>query len=230
MEISLLLEKNNMIESVPFTVNRMVNAGFTGRDQKEVKHHLDELSAKGIDVPDSTPLLYPVIPNTLSIATQIEVYGKETAGEIEYVLFVKSDTQIYVGIGSDHTDRKLEEQDIPRAKQITPNIMSPLVWDLNDVSDHWDNLSMECTVKKGQEEILYQKGSLGLLMSPKELLEFVFGKVKGPLNNTVIFSGTVKMETESFIYADSFSGKLIDPKLNRSIGFNYKIKPLDYMA
>jgi hypothetical protein len=77
VEIFLLLEKNNMIESVPFTVNRMVNAGFTGRDQKEVKHHLDELSAKGIDVPDSTPLLYPVIPNTLSTAAQIEVYGKE---------------------------------------------------------------------------------------------------------------------------------------------------------
>jgi len=208
----------------------MVNAGFTGRDQEEVKHHLDELSAKGIDVPDSTPLLYPVIPNTLSTAAQIEVYGKETAGEIEYVLFVKSDTEIYVGIGSDHTDRKLEEHDIPRAKQISPNLISPLVWDLNDVSDHWDNLSMECTVKKNQEETLYQKGSLSLLMSPKELLEFVSQKVKGPLNNTVIFSGTVKMETESFVYADSFSGKLIDPKLNRSIGFSYEIKPLDYMV
>lgn len=229
MEISLILEKNNSAESLAFTVDKMVNAGFTGRDQEEVRHHLDELSAKGIDVPDSTPLLYPVIPNTLITAAQIEVYGNETAGEIEYVLFVKDETQIYVGIGSDHTDRKLEENDIPRAKQITPNLISPLVWDLNDVSDHWDNLSMECLVRKDKEEILYQKGRLGLLMSPKELLGFVSEKVKGPLNNIVIFSGTVKMETESFVYADSFSGKLIDPELNRSIVFNYKIKPLDYM-
>ncbi|MCA1784687.1 MAG: DUF2848 family protein, partial [Desulfobacteraceae bacterium] len=35
----------------------MVNAGFTGRDQAEVRHHLDELSAKGIPVPDETPLI-----------------------------------------------------------------------------------------------------------------------------------------------------------------------------
>ena len=233
MEISLFLEKNDATQAtqaIEFTVDRMVNAGFTGRDQDEVQHHLDELSAKGIDVPDSTPLLYPVIPNTLSVAPEIQVYGGETAGEIEYVLFVKNETEIYVGIGSDHTDRKLEEHDIPRAKQITPNLISPLVWKLEDVADHWDSLSMECSVKKDHEEFLYQRGSLGLLMSPKELLTFVSEKVEGPLKNIVIFSGTVKMETEAFVYADSFSGKLIDPKLNRCIGFDYKIKPLDYMV
>ncbi len=229
MEISLILEKNNMSQVVPFTVNRMVNAGFTGKNQEEVKHHLDELAAKGIPVPESTPLLYPVIPNTLSTASEIEVYGEETSGEIEYVLFIKNDAEIYVGIGSDHTDRKLEENDIPRSKQITPNIISPLVWDLNDVADHWDSLNMECTVEKNQKKTLYQKGSLGLLMSPKELLEFVSQKVKGPLSNIVIFSGTVKMETDSFVFADAFSGKLVDPKRNRSIGFGYKIRPLDYM-
>ncbi len=230
MEIQLSLQKNNTLTPLSFSFDKMINAGFTGRDQKEVKHHLDELSAKGIDVPNETPVLYPVIPSTLTIDNKIDVYGDETAGEIEYVLFVKNKTCIYVGIGSDHTDRNLEEHDIPRAKQITPNLISPVVWDLNDVADHWDDLSMECTVQKEGETQLYQKGGLGLLMSPGELIELISKKVNGPLENMVIFSGTVKMETEDFVFAEIFSGLLIDPTLNRSIGFDYKVNPLDYMG
>ncbi len=230
MEIQLALQKDNTVISVPFSVDRMVNAGFTGRDQKEVRHHLDELAAKGIEVPDSTPLLYPVIPNTLTRAKDITVYDGQTAGEIEYILFVENKDRILVGIGSDHTDRKLEELDIPRAKQISPNVFSPLVWDLADVNAHWDELSMECTVQKDGEDILYQKGGLNLLMSPDELLDFVSKKIDGPLENIVIFSGTVKMETEEFVYADKFSGNLTDAALARSIAFEYTVKPMDYMV
>ncbi len=229
MEIQLLLQKSHTLTPLSFSVDKMANAGFTGRDQAEVRHHLDELSAKGIDVPDSTPTLYPVIPSALTTETSIEVYGEETSGEIEYVLFVKDDKNIYVGVGSDHTDRKLEELDIPRAKQITPNLISPVVWNLNDVVDHWDDLSMECSVKKNAETLLYQKGDLGLLMSPSELMEFVSKKIEGPLNSIIIFSGTVKMETEDFVFADTFSGLLSDPTLNRSIEFSYAVKPMNYM-
>ncbi|MEX1301763.1 MAG: DUF2848 family protein, partial [Desulfotignum sp.] len=144
MDIQLLLQKDKKQSPLNFHVDRMVNAGFTGRDQAEVRHHLDELSAKGIDVPDETPLIYPVIPATLTCDQNIVVYGQQTSGEIEFVLFVKNEDEIYVGIGSDHTDRKLEETDIPRAKQVCPNIVSPVVWDLQDVSDHWDDLVMAC--------------------------------------------------------------------------------------
>lgn len=229
MEIELELQKKNSTQHLGFSFNRMVNAGFTGRDQEQVKHHLDELSAKGIDVPDETPLIYPVVPTALCSAPEIEVYGKESSAEVEYVLFVNQDNQVFVGIGSDHTDRNLEEHDIPRAKQICPNMFSPVVWDLNEVSGHWDDLSMKCIVQKNQEEILYQQGSLALLMSPDELMAFVSQKVKGTLKNSVIFSGTVKMETESFVYADNVWVELNDPVLNRSIQFSYAVKPLDYI-
>jgi hypothetical protein len=230
VEIQLNLHKNGQEIEVPFQVDRMVNAGFTGRDQKEVRHHLDELSAKGIEVPTETPLIYPVIPATLTMAENIVVFGPETSGEIEYVLFVKNETEIYVGIGSDHTDRKLEETDIPRAKQMCPNVISPVVWDLADVSGHWDDLIMACRVEKDGKDLEYQKGSLGLLMSPAELMAFVSGKVTGPLTDTVIFSGTVKMETPEFVFADRFSGRLTDPVLKRELAFTYRIRPMDYLA
>lgn len=230
MEIQLKLQKNGREIAVPFHVDRMVNAGFTGRDQKEVRHHLDELSAKGIEVPTETPLIYPVIPGTLTTAEKIVVYGPETSGEIEYVLFIKNETEIYVGIGSDHTDRKLEETDIPRAKQMCPNIVSPAVWDLGDVAGHWDDLVMSCRVKKDGRDLEYQKGSLDLLMSPVELMAFVAAKVTGPLSDTVIFSGTVKMETPEFVFADHFSGRLTDPVLKRELAVTYRIHPMDYLA
>lgn len=229
MNIRLFLQKGNTVSPMSFFVEKMINAGFTGRNQEEVRHHLDELSAKGIEVPSETPVLYPVIPTAITDNYRIDVYGQETSGEIEYVLFVKNSDEIYVGIGSDHTDRKLEEVDIPRAKQICPNVVSPMVWPLDEIKAHWDDLVMECTVQKGDERVLYQKGNLGLLMSPAELLELISKRVKGTLENTVIFSGTVKMETEDFVFADSFSGLLSDPVLDRQIGFSYGINPLDYL-
>lgn len=230
MAIQLLVQQDNRVSPVSFRVEKMVNAGFTGRDQAEVRHHLDELAAKGIEVPAETPVLYPVIPTALTSNSAIEVYGQETSGEIEYILFIKNADEIYVGIGSDHTDRKLEELDIPRAKQITPNVFSPLVWPLNDVQAHWDELVMSCTVQKDGRSLVYQKGGLGLLMSPKELMDLIGGKIEGNLDNTVIYSGTVKMETEDFIFADRFEGRLEDPVRKRTIDFGYNIRPLADMG
>lgn len=227
MDIQLLLQKNDAVTPLTFSVARMVNAGFTGRNQAEVRHHLEELAAKGIEVPDETPVLYPVIPSALCFDTRVDVFGPQTSGEIEYILFVRNEKEIYVGIGSDHTDRKLEETDIPRAKQISPNLAAPLVWDLADVVPHWDDLVMACSVEKNGDVIPYQEGGLGLLMSPDELMALVADRTGGPLADTVIFSGTVKMETDEFVFADRFSGSLTDPVLNRGIGFSYTVHPLD---
>lgn len=229
MHIHLILHKDQASGPVEFKVRRMVNAGFTGRDREEVKHHLEELSAKGVTVPDETPVMYPVLPKALSTDTEIQVYGTETSPEIEYVLLVDDEKRIYVGIGSDHTDRNLELHDIPRAKQICPNLMSPYVWDLTDVKDHWDDLVMKCTVQKEGEQLLYQEGRLGLLMAPDELTELVSERVKGDIGGTVMYSGTVKMETDGFVYADRCTCELVDPKLGRSLEFSYNVVPMNDM-
>lgn len=233
MEIQLLVQTNtrvNRVRQQNFRVDRMINAGFTGRNQEEVRHHLDELSAKGIEVPEETPVLYPVVPGALTSEDTIRVYGEETSGEIEYILFIVNPGEIYVGIGSDHTDRKLEELDIPRAKQITPNVFSPLVWPLEEVAGHWDNLVMGCEVTAGGETLTYQEGALGLLMSPPELMDLIQGKLGSELTNTVIYSGTVKMETEEFVFAHRFEGRLEDPELGRTISFGYDVCPLAEIA
>ncbi len=108
----------------------MINAGYVGRNQAEVRRHVEELAAKGIPAPKSTPVLFPKVRRALVTDESIEVYGEETSGELEYVLLIRDENEIYVGLGSDHTDRKLEETDIPRSKQVCPNVLSKTVWPL----------------------------------------------------------------------------------------------------
>ena len=229
MDIDLTLETKEGRRPLLFHYTKMVNAGFTGKNQEEVRHHLTELAEKGIEVPDTTPTLYPVVIRALSTDSAMEVFGDETSGELEYVLFVKSEDEVYVGVGSDHTDRNLEEFHIPRSKQICPNIASKTVWPLDEIKAHWDSLTMRCSVLKAGESTLYQEGELGLLLNPSELITFVKEKIEGPLDGTIIYSGTFKMLTDDFIFADHFSGELVDNKLNRRIKFSYDVVPLNYM-
>lgn len=227
--IKLTLEQKAKSEPLTFGYTRMVNAGYVGRDQNEVRRHIEELAQKGIPGPKTTPTLYPVIPRTLVTGGEIEVYSHETCGEVEYVLLVENERTIYVGVGSDHTDRHLEETDIPRAKQICPNVISQTVWPLTEVEDHWDDLEIQSKAVEDGQEILYQKGRLELILDPNSLLEFVRSKLKAPLDGMVIFSGTLGTLTGGFIYAEQFEAQLVDPKLDRRLELSYSVCPLDYL-
>lgn len=230
MDLSLLLENKKERRPLKFNYNRMVNAGYVGKNQEEVRRHIQELAEKGIPGPSSTPTLYPVVSSALATDSAIEVYGNKTSGEVEYVLLVVTEGEIYVGLGSDHTDRHLEESDIPRAKQICPNLMSRTVWPLDEVEGHWDDLLLSATAVKNGEAIPYQEGRLSLLLNPSELLAFVKTKIPGPIQDLVIFSGTMGMLTADFVFAEKFCTQLIDEKLKRRLEIAYDIKPLDYLS
>ena len=230
MKLELVVESKQERRQLTFDYGRMVNAGYVGKNQEEVRRHIEELAEKGIPGPKSVPVLFPVVCQALTTDSVIEVYGSETSGEVEYVLCVVSEDEVYVGLGSDHTDRHLEETDIPRAKQICPNLMGRTVWPLEEVESHWDDLLLSANVEKGGKDILYQEGRLGLLLNPTELMSFVKSKIPGPLENLIIFSGTMGMLTGEFIFGQKFSAKLIDEKLNRRLDISYDVRPLDYLT
>lgn len=229
MEIQLIAEEKGQQKPLTFRYSRMVNAGYVGRDQEEVRRHIEELAHKGIPGPKTTPTLYPVIPRALLTEPEIEVYGQETSGEVEYVLLVEDESKIHVGLGSDHTDRHLEEADIPRSKQICPNLLSGKVWPLHEVEGHWDDLIIRSKVIKNGEETLYQEGSLKLILDPRGLLDFVRSKVPGPLKSMVIYSGTLGTLTGGFLFGERFKAELEDLTLNRALELSYEVRPLDYM-
>ena len=230
MKLDLVLESKQERRELAFSYSRMVNAGYVGKNQEEVRRHIEELAAKGIPGPKSVPVLYPVVCSMLSLDPAIEVYGNETSGEVEYVLCIVTEDEVYVGLGSDHTDRHLEETDIPRAKQICPNLMGRTVWPLKEIEGHWDDLLMKANVVKDAKDTLYQEGRLGTLLNPAELMSFVKSKIPGPLENLIIFSGTMGMVTGEFVFGQKFSAQLIDEKLNRRLEISYDIKPLDYLT
>lgn len=228
MNIEIDVVRSGEAKPRTFEFTRMVNAGYVGRNQDEVRRHIEELAAKGIPGPKKTPTLYPVISRALVMDPFVEVYGSETSGEIEYVLLIENEDRVMVGMGSDHTDRHLEETDIPRAKQICPNVMSKQVWPLADVEDHWDDLLIRGRVISDGEEILYQEGRLKLLMGPRELMAFV-KSVIGPLDNTIIFSGTLGTLTGGFVFGERFLAELIDEQRNKRLALEYDVRKLDYM-
>jgi hypothetical protein len=230
VEIELKLEQREKTERLLYRYTRMVNAGYVGRNQEEVRLHIEELAKKGIPGPKKTPTLYPVIPRMLVTDNTMEVYSHDTCGEVEYVLLIKDEKNIYVGLGSDHTDRHLEETDIPRAKQICPNVISRSVWLLSEVLPHWDDLEMESRVVKDEQEILYQKGRLALILDPPALMEFVHSKIMGSLAGTVIYSGTLGTLTGGFVFGERFMARLTDPGMGRSLDLQYHVLPLDYLA
>src|SRR5574341_1413948 len=98
---------------VSLDIRRLINAGYTGRDQAAVRHHIEELKAHGVPAPERTPVLFPKPAALLAQGPTIEVLGGRTSGEAEFVLLVAGGW-VLVAAGSDHTDRELEKVSIEK--------------------------------------------------------------------------------------------------------------------
>ena len=157
-----------------FPVRRMINAGYVGRDLAAVRSHIEELSREGIPIPPSVPMIFPVLSHNVTTENRIEVIGDRTSGEAEYVLLLDGE-RVFVGIGSDHTDREIEAQSIVKSKQICPNVLSSQVWRYEDVEQGWDDLVIESWVKPSEwnDWVLYQKAPLGTILSGVHLMDLV---------------------------------------------------------
>ncbi len=230
LELSVVRQGGN--SPLSFEVRRMVNAGYVGRDQQAVRAHIDELAREGIAPPPSVPMLFPVQCRNVTTDRRIEVVEKQTSGEIEFVLLLQDD-RMFVGVGSDHTDRKLEALSMLNSKQVCPNVMSLEVWEFDEIKDHWDDLLLQGWVKPtpASEPVLYQRGALGKILSAKELLDLVKSRSKDELGaGLVIFSGTIPVLTPEMIFGTSFRCELVDPILKRELACEYEIVMLDDLS
>lgn len=201
-------------------------AGYTGRDQAAVRHHIAELAKQGIAPPPQTPMIYPMAPGHAAITERIDVTGERTAGEAEFVLILVDD-EVFVGLGSDHTDRELERLDIAAAKQICPKPLGPEVWRLAEVEDHWDQLVLRSWT--GAERTLYQEGTVDALLHPRDVLDLVRKRANVPLRSAIISCGTVPLLGGSFVFTDRFSAELHDPVRDRRLTLAYSIEPIRWL-
>ena len=230
------------MKSLPFTLargtkqtslnlhmNRMVNAGFAARDQELVNKHIQELKKEGVPAPEETPTLYPISPYMITQEGTICALDGRTSGEAEFVLVINDD-EVYVAVGSDHTDRDLETVSISKSKQIYPNIISKEVWLLSDIEDLWDSLILRSWVVVGNDHILYQEAQLSALLAPDALLNLVKTRLKdSDLNGLAIYSGTISTLSGKLVFGQGFEVELLNPLNQMRLTCSYKISVMEYL-
>ena len=209
-----------------FDVRQLVIAGWTGRDREAVEHHVAELEAIGVRRPTTIPCFYRVGTMLLTSATEVDVVGRESSGEVEFVLVSAADG-IYVGVGSDHTDRKVEAYGITVSKQMCPKPIGPELWRLADLEPHWDRLTLRSHVTRSGNRVLYQEGPVTRMLAPRDLVER-FPDSPGVLPpGTVMFCGTLPAIGE-IAGGEKFEIEMVDPVRNQRLHHGYSVRSLTF--
>ena len=208
-------------------IDQAVIAGWTGRDPVARDKHIAELQAIGIARPATTPIYYRVSARRLTLEDSIEVCGGDSSGEVEFVM-IGWQGRIFVGCGSDHTDRKVESYSVTVSKQMCDKSIAPELWELEDVIDHWDQMILRAFAWIDGKRVLYQEGTLDAMLPVKELLARGFKDGKLP-DGCAMYGGTFAAKG-GIRPADRFEYELEDPVLKRVIRHGYDVIALPMLG
>lgn len=207
-------------------IGNLIIAGWTGRDPAAVEHHIRELEALGVKRPATVPIFYRVSAARLTTNTSIQVLGEHSSGEVEFVL-VKASGRLWVGTGSDHTDREAESIGVSLSKQLCEKPVAPALWAFDDVVPHWDRLILRSYASVDGRRELYQEGPVSALLHPEDLLSRLG---KGQIaDGTAIFGGTLPA-IGGVRPADRFDFELEDPVRRKTIAHGYDIFTLPVLG
>jgi len=132
-------QKGDRLSHSDVAIREAILAGWTGRDRAAMERHIVEMEAIGVKRPSSLPVFYRCSASRLNTANEIEVTGEDSSGEVEFVL-IQSEGNLWVGTGSDQTDRKVESYNITVSKQMCDKPLAPELWSYDDIAPHWDRL------------------------------------------------------------------------------------------
>jgi hypothetical protein len=222
--LTLVLSSRHSSRIEQFQLNTAVIAGWTGRDQAAVEKHIRELEEMGVKRPASTPIFYRVASARVTTAERIEATGEDSSGEVEFVL-ARIRGGLYVGVGSDHTDRVVETVGVTVSKQMCDKPIAATFWPFEEVSGHWSQLMLRSWIFEQGERRLYQEGSVTSMLDPLDLLSR-WHDGKGVLSDhCLMFCGTLAA-IGGIRMSPAFEFELHDPVLNRSIRHHYAIDTL----
>jgi hypothetical protein len=205
-------------------IDNLVIAGWTGRDVAAMEAHIQELGRLGVARPKSTPIFYRASPELLTSAASIQVVGSDSSGEVEPVIVSLADG-LWIGVGSDHTDRKVEAVGVTISKQLCAKPLSSDLWRFDEVANHWDDLIIRSYVSNRQRRRLYQEGALKKMRHPADLTELYLGKGRLLAAGMVMFCGTLPVHGE-IEPAERYELELEDPVLKRRISHGYSVQTL----
>lgn len=223
IELQMNIASNKGVVSKPLGVQELVIAGWTGRDHEAMERHIEELVTLGVSRPKAMPVYYRISAARLSTAPLIEASGTESSGEVEFVL-AALDGEMYVGVGSDHTDREVERYGVTVSKQVCDKPVSETFWPYSEVADHWDQLMLRSYATIGGARHLYQEGSVTTMLAPDALIRGYCGD--NHLGDGVILFGGTLPAIGGIRPADRFEAEIEDPILERKIAIGYDLRSL----
>jgi hypothetical protein len=226
-DLAFTVDAKDTTTPLTLPIDQAVIAGWTGRDPVARDKHIAELEAIGIAPPASTPIYYRVAARRLAITDSIEVSGTESSGEVEFVL-IGWQGRIFVGVGSDHTDRKVEAYSVTVSKQMCDKPVAPVLWELDDVIGHWDRMILRSHAWIDGARVLYQEGTLDAMLPVADLIARGFGD-KGLPDGCAMFGGTFAAKG-GIRPASRFEYELEDPVLKRKIGGGYDVIALPVLG
>ncbi len=219
-DLAFTIDTRDATTPLTLPIDQAVIAGWTGRDPVARDKHIAELEAIGIARPASTPIYYRVAARRLTTEDSIEVSGTETSGEVEFVL-IGWQGRIFVGVGSDHTDRKVETYSVTVSKQMCDKPIAPVLWELEEVAGHWDQMILRSHAWIDGARVLYQEGTLDGMLPVEELIQRGFGSTGLP-DGCAMFGGTFAA-IGGIRPASRFDFELEDPVLKRNIRYGYDV-------
>jgi hypothetical protein len=210
------------------TIRQAIIAGWTGRDVAAMEKHIKELEEIGVARPATTPIYYRVGAARITTAGSIQAAGGESSGEVEFVM-VKIDGKLWIGAGSDHTDRKVETYNITVSKQMCDKPVAATLWPWDEVADHWDSLLLRSHAVIGGKRELYQEGKVSVMRAPLELIDG-YNRSQGSFDDGSLMYGGTLAAKGGIRPAERFEFELVDEKLGRRIAHEYNIEPLPVLG
>jgi hypothetical protein len=226
-DLAFTVDAQDTTTPLTLAIDQAVIAGWTGRDPVARDKHIAELEAIGIARPATTPIYYRVAARRLTTSDSIEVSGGDSSGEVEFVL-IGWQGRIFVGLGSDHTDRKVEAYSVTVSKQMCDKVMAPVLWELEEVIDHWDRMTLRSWAWIDGARLLYQEGTLDSMLPVTELVRRGFGD-QGLPDGCAMFGGTFAAKG-GIRPASRFEYELEDPVRKRVIKHAYDVIELPVLG
>jgi Protein of unknown function (DUF2848) len=214
-------------DRIAFAPDALIMAGWTGRDRAAVDHHIAELAALGVPGPTRIPTFYRLDPALLAgSVADIQVLGEDTSGEVETVLVSLADG-LWVGLGSDHTDRAMEAHGVALAKQLCRKPMAAGLWRFDELTPHWDELILRAHIIESGDRALYMEAPLAAVRRPEDLIRdhgAGLGRSGDPALpvGTVMFMGAIGA-IGGIRPAARFEMSLDDPVLGRTLHHAYDV-------
>jgi len=218
--VTLHLTEAGTGEGLHLEPARLIVAGYTARDEAAVRAHIAELADIGVPPPSSVPAFYDLDPALLTTDAVVEVESPRTSGEVEPVV-VRLGGTWFLAVGSDHTDRELEQTDVARSKAACPKPLGDGVVGIgNDLASlEWDSLTAGSVV----DGVRYQVGDISSLRHPAELVGRMTDELGPVTGDLVLYCGTLPLLAGAFTYGTQWRIRLELPG-RTELAHAYEIK------